>query len=382
MKKICIYLLALSGLWLTSCDRSDVKITGRFVANDNETIYLEEILPGTRQHIVDSVSTDDNGFFKMKVHLPDGQPTIYNVVCKGQRVPLLLAPGEKVKINSIGNIYRNYTVEGSEGSEQMRVLKEIVSEGSARLDSIIRNYSSAGEEVRKGIMTDYTSEYYRIKEKQISFIVSNPGSLVALYALYQRLPNDPYLFNGTSDLMYYRLVADSTSMYYPDSPYVAALKKDVAVAEAELEKANMINERLAGPGDNFPEINLPDMHGKQHSLSALTGKVILLDFWSVNMPDAAIYNAELKEIYNELSQSGFEIYQVSVDTSKPEWITAVQKQRLPWISVSDLKGINGGAPGNYNITKIPSNFIIDREGNIVGKDISGEELRVKIKSLL
>ena len=73
---------------------------------------------------------------------------------------------------------------------------------------------------------------------------------------------------------------------------------------------------------------------------------------------------------------------MAVDTSKALWIDAVQEQKLPWISVSDLLGEASPSLGAYNISKLPANFLIDREGNIVGKDLIGDELEAEIKKII
>ena len=78
---------------------------------------------------------------------------------------------------------------------------------------------------------------------------------------------------------------------------------------------------------------------------------------------------------------GFEVYQVAIDTSKATWITAVQEQQLPWISVSDLRGRGSAALGLYNVQKSPTNFLLDKEGNIVARDIHGKELDEKLREL-
>jgi alkyl hydroperoxide reductase subunit AhpC len=93
-------------------------------------------------------------------------------------------------------------------------------------------------------------------------------------------------------------------------------------------------------------------------------------------------NADLKDIYNEYKDQGFEIYQVAIDTSKALWINAVQEQKLPWISVCDLLGDASPALGAYNVTRLPANFLIDRNGNIAGKNLVGEELVAQIKKLI
>ncbi|MBQ1978319.1 MAG: AhpC/TSA family protein, partial [Alistipes sp.] len=58
-----------------------------------------------------------------------------------------------------------------------------------------------------------------------------------------------------------------------------------------------------------------------------------------------------------------------------------QEQQLPWISVSDLRGLASTAVGTYNVTKLPTSFLIDKNGTIVGRDIRGEELEKKLQQL-
>ena len=80
-------------------------------------------------------------------------------------------------------------------------------------------------------------------------------------------------------------------------------------------------------------------------------------------------------VYAEYADRGFEIYQIGVDVSKDIWINAVQEQQLPWISVCDFRGRNSPALGLYNVQKLPANFLIDREGIVVARDLYGTGLQ-------
>ena len=73
---------------------------------------------------------------------------------------------------------------------------------------------------------------------------------------------------------------------------------------------------------------------------------------------------------------------MAIDTSKPLWISTVQEQQLPWISVSDLRGEASPAVGAYNVQALPANFLIDREGNIVAKNLYGNDLEKHVTALL
>ena len=109
---------------------------------------------------------------------------------------------------------------------------------------------------------------------------------------------------------------------------------------------------------------------------------MLLDFWSIADQEAAFRNAELKELYEKYHDKGFEIYQVSVDTSKPAWGEVVQKQKLPWISVCDFKGASSVAVQLFGVVGVPQNFLLNREGDIVAIDAYGDNLKKELARLM
>lgn len=382
MKGYSLLVFALGGL-LASCGGNRAKIDGRFACSDERTVYLESVSPSGNS-IVDSVVTTKKGEFQFKVELPDG-PAIYTIRCNGESIPLLLAAGEHVTLNSVGRLSRNYTVEGSEGSILMKELSRIMVEGASALDSIAGRYSQLEpdeDSLRRQIASDYARQFYKTKREQISFIVGNTSSLAAFYALYQRLPNDNVLFNGEGDVVYYRMVADSIEARLPQSPYLAPLRKQIQ----NMSTGNALQQFLDQNGEiemlNYPDLELPDMYGKKIKLSSLNGKVILLDFWSATSAQSKVMNAEMKEHYDAWKERGFEIYQVSLDDSKPLWVTTVQDQKLPWVSVCDFLGAKSPAARLYNIKSVPTNFLIDREGNIVGRNLYGTVLVDKVSGLL
>ena len=163
---------------------------------------------------------------------------------------------------------------------------------------------------------------------------------------------------------------------YPETPYLAILRSQVARMDAQINLLSQVTE------SDFPDIEMPDMFGKKQKLSSLSGKVILLHFWSAEVGNSNALNADLKSIYEKYHEQGFEIFQVAVDTSKSAWVTAVQAQQLPWISVSDLLGNTSPSVGVYNVKKVPTSYLIDRKGNIVSKDLVDDELEAQVKKLI
>ena len=378
MNKLTLFGTLLTAAVMCGCQSSKVKISGRFAGNDAKDIYLEQMSP-LSQKIVDSTRLAEDGSYRFLLKDVPPTPVLYNIVYNGEHIPLLLAGGDRLTVNSVGSVVRNYTVEGSVESELLRQFYQAFVSGAQQLDEIGLRFADPGlsEEQRKSLASEYTAEYYRIRREQLRFIIENKSSVAAVYALYQRLPGDAFLFNGDSDVVYYRTVAEALETSYPESPYLQSLLAEIARMDARLSLSSRITE--AG----YPDLELLDMYGKKIRLSSLSGKVILLDFWSAELGTSNALNADLKEIYRKYADApvGFEVYQVAIDTSKPVWITAVQEQQLPWVSVSDLRGRGSAALGLYNVQKIPTNFLIDKDGNIVARDIYGEELERKLDEL-
>lgn len=368
----------LTAALMCGCQSSKVKISGRFVGNDAREVYLEQLAPLSTS-IVDSTTLAADGSYEFRLKEVAPTPVLYNLIYDGQRIPLLLAGGDRLTVSSVGSVVRNYTVEGSDESELLRQFYQAFVAGAQQLDAIAARFAEPGltEERRKELTSEYTAEYYRIRREQLRFIIEHKSSLAAVYALYQRLPGDAYLFNGDSDVVYYRTVADALEESYPESPYLQTLLAEITRMDARMSLSSRITEA------EYPDLELMDIYGKKVRLSSLAGKVILLDFWSAELGTSNRLNADLKEVYRKYADApvGFEVYQVAIDTSKPLWITAVQEQQLPWISVSDLRGRGSASLGLYNVQKIPANFLIDKDGVIVARDIYGKELEKKLDEL-
>lgn len=378
MKKSIVLFPLAAALLLCGCRSSKVRISGRFVGNDATTVYLEQVTP-LAQSVIDSTVLDKDGSYRLFIKTAAKSPALYNIVYNGERIPLFLAAGDRLTVNSIGNIIRNYTVDGSEESELLRQFYQAFVTGAQNLDKLATRFSNTAlsETDRQALIKEYTAEYYRIRREQLRFIIEHKASLAAVYALYQRLPGDTYLFNGDSDVVYFRTVAEALEQSYPESPYLQSLLAEIARMDARINLSSRIVET------GYPDLEMTDIYGKKIRLSSLLGKVVLLDFWSAELGNSNVLNAELKEIYAKYTKANtpFEVYQVAIDTSKPLWIIAVQEQQLPWISVSDLRGKASQALGMYNVQKLPTNFLIDKEGTLVARDIYGKSLTTKLDEL-
>ena len=139
-------------------------------------------------------------------------------------------------------------------------------------------------------------------------------------------------------------------------------------------------------GQPFIDIAQPNADGEQVSLESVVrnpaNKYVLLDFWASWCGPCMGEVPHLKKTYDEFRKKGFEIYGVSFDEDRGDWLGAVEQNDMNWLHVSEGKGFDNQAAKDYAIQGIPSNFLIDGQGTIVARNLRGEALYEKISELL
>lgn len=134
-------------------------------------------------------------------------------------------------------------------------------------------------------------------------------------------------------------------------------------------------------GDKFADIEQENLAGEKINLSGSAGKYTLLEFWASWCGPCLRENPELVKLYNKFRPKGFEIYAVSVDESRSSWITAIEKDKLPWINVSELNGTFNSAVQIYGVFEYPTNFLINPDGIIIAKNLRGKQLEEKLSEI-
>ena len=142
-------------------------------------------------------------------------------------------------------------------------------------------------------------------------------------------------------------------------------------------------------GDKAPELSYENPKGEILKLSALKGKIVLIDFWASWCGPCRRENPNVVSAYKEYSEKdftngkGFEVYSVSFDTKQNAWLKAINDDKLFWeYHVSDLGGWNSAAAGIYQIRSIPSSVLIDKNGIIIAKNLKGAALHQFLKNNL
>ncbi|HEY5771307.1 MAG TPA: TlpA disulfide reductase family protein [Chitinophagaceae bacterium] len=124
------------------------------------------------------------------------------------------------------------------------------------------------------------------------------------------------------------------------------------------------------------------MKGDSISLSSLKGKVFLLDFWASWCGPCRYANKQLVKFYNKYKDKGFEILSVSLDDEKSAWKKAVTKDKITWMQGFDRGGWDSFAARKWQVDALPSSFLINKNGDVVGINLEKDDLEKKIKELL
>lgn len=152
-----------------------------------------------------------------------------------------------------------------------------------------------------------------------------------------------------------------------------------------LQRRNVNLEKLEN-SNKIPNITLNDINNKPTSLYSLLAsnknKYILLDFWATWSEEYMNNLQERKNIYNSYKDKGFDIYAISLDDNKTLLKNAVKENSITWLNVCDFKVWESQPVKAYMVKSLPDNFLLNKEGKIIARNISNQDLKDKLHNLL
>lgn len=380
MKK-ALYFLIVPFIMLSCGKKTNFTLSGQLDGGAGKTIYLSKLLI-SNQLPSDSVKLDKEGKFEFKGNT--SSPSFYLLkLSKSNFVTLLVDSAENAYIKgSYKNFIRDYTVKGSIGSANLRDLNNRFFTAKTQTDSLRKLYDLHKNDPLFGAKIEEWDAYHNVLKTDhsnyvTSFVKRNPFSLSSVYALYQKWDENDYVVN---DLQTMKTAASALFSVYPKNEQVIALYNNT-LQYIKQERSKNLSTILQENSVNSPNIILPDADGRERSLWSLHGKYVLLHFWSAKDRSSRIVNQVLSEIYNKYKNRGFEIFMVSIDDDRVAWMDAIAEDNLSCINVGDMKG-SFQAVTNYNVKELPFNYLLDKEGNIIGKNLKGPALNQTLSNIL
>ncbi len=298
--------------------------------------------------VVMHIDLPDYGFYK--INLDKGKESFF----------IVAGPGDKMTITSkMGSLTRSMKVTGSPVNAKCMEVKaraDSLAGMMKQLDNEHKQLSATpgNEERLGGIVLEYNT-IQGVRSKLIrTYMEENLESLTVLFFTEDVKAEDaPEL---------YEKMVDALIKKYPANHFVK-------------DQYNKVQRgRTTRIGALAPDIALPTPAGDTVRLSSLRGKVVLIDFWAGWCGPCRRENPNLVVVYNKYKDQGFEIYGVSLDRDRKTWIDAIEADKLPWVTVSDIKYWQCAPAQVYGVSSIPHQVLIDREGRIIAKNIRAHDL--------
>jgi peroxiredoxin len=326
MKKTIFSLIILLSISCNENRKAGFSLTGTTTEIENGTVlYLQEMLTN---EIIDSTVVENNQFI-FQTRLPKTPLLIYLRTRDWSHYKEIWLENNPMTLSVTNKDFGNAIIKGSDTEDLSQTLHN-------QIDTLSTN------------------------EKQVlgmDFVKKHPTSIFSAFVLssHQTIwgkANTAELFMKLSD-------ENKNSEYGKQIAKYIKLNKDPKI------------------GEQFVDFEMTDPNGNLIKLSDLKGKTILLEFWASWCVPCRQENPNLLKTYKRFNPKGFEVFAVSLDANKGSWLRAIEKDSLNWVH-----GTSDEALLIYGISGIPDNFLIDQNGVIVGRHLSGDKLNEKLDELM
>lgn len=355
------YILGFT-LAVCSCVKPEFRLTGK-IDKDVKSTTVELILPDSRRgDFVMSVPLT-GGSFEFKGDIKPGTVMYLNFPKDYIRVPFYAEMQQYILKEENGNYYVWSEDTASLQNRYVRLQMEL-EQMNREYEQLCAGYDTISDIQAKAARSAQLDAGFSKKTNRVlAGIQEFAGTEVALNLL-----ND-MLFYCEVDYKYFIRAMEMLGDSLPDGN----LKVKILTAYETTK-----GKQLTGIA---PDFELPDPTGKLHSLAGLKGKYVLLDFWASWCAPCRKKNKELNKHMDELKAMGIEVVSISLDDDKAKWLKAVREDQISWLQLADLNGFKSSQIRTaYKVEQVPTVYLIDPEGNIVGKGLTMEEIQTKVKS--
>jgi peroxiredoxin len=364
MKKL-IYFTFVSALAFACTSQPHYTIKGNIEGSDSITFFLQKREAGKTIKIDSAVSK--NGIFTLKGGKVDYPQLIQLVADNTNKRTSFYIENSQISVTGKLDSLYNATITGSKTQDEYKTFVDLNKPLSAGFQQMYGLYQAASQAEDAAKVSALEKRLDSLQKEmtllQKSFVKNNPSSYVSPSILqslsYEMEPEEIESALNAMDTVISNL------------PQMQSLKERVVVMKS------------VTVGQKAPDFTLNNVDGNPVALSSKIGaKLLLVDFWAAWCGPCRQENPNVVKVYNEFNKKGFDVFGVSLDQMKEDWVKAIADDKLTWTHVSDLQYWNSAAAKLYAVNAIPANFLLDEKGTIIGKNLRGEDLYKKVSEVL
>ncbi|MEH6658411.1 AhpC/TSA family protein [Leeuwenhoekiella marinoflava] len=293
---------------------------------------------------------------KFIIRIPDLESTEYT---------FFLVDNSTVTIDVRYKKYLNHAdITGGTIQNEQNSYRNLIAKKKQAYDSLRKLEREAEDPDLKSEMLSKRSKIlFEIENEKEKYIKNNSNLEYAAYLIDDWKMNKPnsevqILYNGLSDRV-------------KDSKYGKNIERYLALSQEMTEGAQLKN------------FTLKDLDGNPVDLEFFREKYVYLDFWASWCGPCRKQHPELRKLYQEYKEKGFEIVSVSIDSDDSKWREAVEKDKLTWTNLIDYKGLDGDVAISYKVSAVPISYLIDPNGKLISRYFNGRhDLKQKLANLL
>jgi len=367
MKNLLLLLVIIS--FLLACNQNErnvntFSIDGQITAYDTGYVYLEKRIDGELIKTDSVIASLGKFTFTGTIDYPE---FVYLSFGDRKHMKGFFLENSTITFSSNIDSLDAAKIDGSKSQNELKLYEDELLPFDNKMKDLYEQYDAAENENNKALISQIDSTIEALDKEQQAFIKNYIGT-------HNKSVIIPYVLNR--DIAYALEVNELDSMVnlldtaLNPSIYMVSLKKQVEVL------------RSVEIGKLAPDFALNDTTGNPVSLSSFKGKYLLIDFWASWCGPCRKENPNNVKLYADYKAKGLEILGVSFDEKREKWVDAIKKDGLKWTHISDLKRWKSAAGKLYGVRAIPHTVLLDKEGIIIAKNLTGAKLRTKVSELL
>jgi peroxiredoxin len=118
------------------------------------------------------------------------------------------------------------------------------------------------------------------------------------------------------------------------------------------------------------EISLLDIHDKQVTLADFKGKIVFLNFWTTWCFECRIEMPLMEKLHKRFKGKDFAVVAVNLREPATRVKNFFEENKLTFTALLDSKGKIGS---QFGVRAVPTTFILDKDGGIIGKVFGSRE---------